>query len=58
LKYSTSEIELAGFAGILKSQGQALRDQGISFDFEGDLAAIIRSEGVNVSTAHGVVNLV
>lgn len=58
MKYSTLRDKLAGFAGILKSKGQALRDQGISFDFEGDLAAIIRSEGVNVSTAHGVVNLV
>lgn len=60
MKYNSLRERLVGFGSLLKAHTDKLRGSGsgITLDFEGDLNALIRSEGLNVSLANGVVNLI
>lgn len=58
LKYSSLRERFSGFGALIKSHSEKLRGSGISLDFETELNALVRSEGVNVSIANGIVNLI
>jgi hypothetical protein len=57
-KYASLRDRFAGFGSLIKAQSDKLRGSGITLDFEADLNALIRSEGVSVSLVNGLVNLV
>lgn len=48
---------MSGFAGILKTHSDQLRGKGIQFEFENDLNALIRGEGIATSVINGVVTI-
>lgn len=58
LKYNSLRDRFAGFGSLIQAQSAKLRGSGITLDFEADLNALIRSEGVSVSLVNGLVNLV
>lgn len=43
---------------MIKAQSEKLRGTGVTLDFEADLSALVRSEGINVSLVNGLVNVV
>jgi len=43
----------AGFGSLIKAQSDKLRGTGVTLDFEADLNALIRTEGINVSFGTG-----
>lgn len=47
-----------GFSNILKTQIDNFRAQGIKFEHEGELTALMRSEGIGSSVVNGVVNVI
>lgn len=57
-KYNSLRERFTGFGALIKSQSDKLRGTGVTLDFEADLNALIRSEGLNVSFVNGVVNLI
>jgi len=58
LKYNSLRERLAGFGSLLKAQSDRLKVTGVTLDFEADLNALIRTEGINVSFGTGgVVNI-
>lgn len=58
LKYNSLRDRFAGFASLIKAQSEKLRGTGVTLDFEADLNALVRSEGINVSLVNGLVNVV
>lgn len=57
-KYNNLRDRFSGFSSILKTHVDKLRGSGISFDYEGDLNALLKSESIGASTINGVVNVV
>lgn len=57
-KYSSLKERFAGFAGLLKTNTDRLRGSGVTLDFESELNALVRTEGINVSFVNGIANIV
>jgi hypothetical protein len=58
LKYNSLRDRFGGFSSLIKAQSEKLRGTGVTLDFEADLNALVRSEGINVSIVNGLVNVV
>jgi len=60
LKYNSLRDRFAGFGSLIKTHSDKLRASGtgVTLDFEGDLNALIRSEGINVSFVNGIANII
>lgn len=57
-KYNNLRDRFAGFSGILKTHIDKLRGSGVRFEYENELDALLRGEGMSASVVNGVVNLV
>ena len=57
-KYNSLRERFTGFAGLLKTHTDKLRGSGVVLDFESELNALVRTEGINVSFINGVANIV
>lgn len=58
LKYNSLRERFAGFGSLIKAQSDRLKGTGVTLDFEADLNALVRTEGINVSFgAGGIINV-
>jgi chromosome segregation ATPase len=56
-KYNRLRTQLSSFAGLVNSQFEKLRAQGIRFEYESNLSALLRDESLEVSVVNGVLHL-
>lgn len=55
-KYNKLRSQLSAFSGLVNSQFEKLRSQGIRFEYEGNLNALLREEKIETSVVNGVLN--
>ncbi len=55
-KYNRLRSQLSGFAGLVNTQFEKLRAQGIRFEYESNLSALLREESLDVSVVNGVLH--
>ena len=56
-KYNRLRSQITAFSGLVSSQFEKLRSQGIRFEYESNLSALLREESLDVSVVNGVLNL-
>lgn len=56
-KYNRLRSQITAFSGLVNSQFEKLRAQGIRFEYESNLSALLREESLDVSVVNGVLNL-
>lgn len=56
-KYNRLRSQLNAFSGLVSTQFEKLRSQGIRFEYEGNLNALLRDEKIETSVVNGVLNL-
>lgn len=56
-KYNRLRSQLTAFSGLVSTQFEKLRSQGIRFEYEGNLNALLRDEKIETSVVNGVLNL-
>lgn len=55
-KYNNLRSQLSAFAGLVTSQFDKLRAQGIRFEHESNLSALLQEESLEVAVVDGVLN--
>lgn len=55
-KYNKLKSQLSAFSGLVTSQFDKLRAQGIRFEYESNLTALLRDESLEVAVVDGVLN--
>lgn len=48
---------MTAFSGLISNQFEKLKAQGIRFEYEANLSALLRDESLDVSVVNGVLNL-
>lgn len=56
-KYNRLRSQLTAFSGLVNSQFEKLRSQGIRFEYESNLSSLLKEENLDVSVVNGVLNL-
>lgn len=57
-KYTSLRGQLQSFGSLFRTQSEKLRSQGIKFENEATLDALLRGENIQASVANGVVSIV
>lgn len=57
-KYTSLRGQLQSFGSLFRTQSEKLRSQGIKFENEATLDALLRGENIQTSVANGVVSIV
>lgn len=57
-KYTNLRGQLQSFGSLFRTQSEKLRSQGIKFENEATLDALLRGENIQTSVANGVVSIV
>lgn len=57
-KYTNLRGQLQSFGSLFRTQSEKLRSQGIKFENEATLDALLRGENIQASVANGVVSIV
>lgn len=47
---------MSSFAGLINNQFEKLKSQGIRFEYESNLSALLKGESLDVSVVNGVLN--
>lgn len=55
-KYNRLRTQLGSFAGLVSTQFEKLRSQGIRFEYESNLTSLLREESIEASVVNGVLN--
>lgn len=55
-KYNRLRVQLSTFAGLVKTQFDALKQNGIKFEHEFKLTQLLRDENLNITVVNGVAN--
>ena len=55
-KYNNLRNQLSAFAGLVNTQFERLRSQGIRFEYESNLNSLLRAENLDVSVVSGVLH--
>lgn len=55
-KYNKLRSQLSAFSGLVSTQFEKLRAQGIRFEYESNLTALLRDESLEASVVDGVLN--
>lgn len=55
-KYNKLRSQLSAFSGLVNTQFEKLRAQGIRFEYESNLTALLRDESLEASVVDGVLN--
>jgi DNA repair exonuclease SbcCD ATPase subunit len=55
-KYNNLRNQLSAFAGLVNTQFEKLRSQGIRFEYESNLNSLLKGENLDVSVVNGVLH--
>ncbi len=55
-KYSRLRSQLSAFSGLVNSQFEKLKAQGIRFEYESNLSALLKEESLDFSVVNGVLH--
>lgn len=57
-KYGKLRTQLTTFSGLITSQFDKLRSQGVRFEYENNLLELLRNQNLEISTVNGIAHIV